>query len=96
MQSFIFKVAVPQSGELPLHKKQREKKHPPLSGNLPCHMASHHHIYSGITPVLNKHPQRCLAIHLQQLLVMDPLWKAPNAPGCNDTGSACCKTVAYG
>lgn len=29
-----------------------------------------------------------LAIYLQQPLVMDPLWKAPNAPGCNDTGSA--------
>lgn len=73
------------------------KKYQPLSsGILPCNMASHHHIYRGITPVLNKHPQRCLAIHLQKLLVMDPLWKAPNAPGCNDTGNACCKTVAYG
>lgn len=72
------------------------KKHQPPYGNLPCHMAAHHHIYRRVTPVLNKHPQRCLAIHLQKLLVIDPLWKAPNAPGCNDTGNACCKTVAYG
>lgn len=85
----------------PKHCKEKglsplRRKHQPLSGNRACHTASRQHIYIRVTPVLNKHPQRCFAIHLQELLVMDPLWKAPNAPGCNDTGSACCKTVAYG
>lgn len=53
-------------------------------------LVSHH--WSRTAPVLQIH----LAIYLQPPLVMDPLWKTPNTPGCNDTGTARCKTLAYG
>lgn len=103
MQTSIFKAPSRRPSLLTPQQKYADRKAASCPQKTPsnlcmatCHMAPHHYIYGGITPVLNKHPHRCLPIHLQQLLVMDPLWKVPNAPGCNDTGNACCKTVAYG